>query len=467
MRTRVDSLLLAAVFVTVVASPARAQALAPAQAPPPTFHETIEPLLQKHCVECHRDGGSGPFSLESYGDVVGWAPQIREVLTTRRMPPWGADPTVGKFANDRSLPAATIETLVRWIDGGRPEGDAAKAPPRKTWPKGWSLAEPPDLVLTAPTFHVPAEGTLLYEYPRLPTGLAQSRYVRAAEVRTTNPQVVHHVLIFRGEGPAVRAGTDKVAPPWRPSFDPFQLLQGAKPNERPQYVQRFQKIIARDLRFGDSGGLNGYFLSGLAGGGAVTFAPDEGKFLAAGSSLVAQIHYQPNGKPADSTTQVALWFAPPDAKITKPLDTRGVSTTAFKIPPGDPSFEVRASWRLPAAATLRSLQPHMHVRGKDFTYIAKLPKTKDAKPDAPPVEEKLLVVPHFDFNWQHEYILAQPRRLPAGTVLECIAHFDNSKDNKANPDPTQTVWFGLQTYEEMMIGYFEAVWDPEEMDEGE
>jgi mono/diheme cytochrome c family protein len=447
-------------LLVVAATASRAHA----QAPPPTFHETVEPLLQKHCVQCHREGGSGPFSLEDFADVVGWAPQIREVVTTRRMPPWGADPTIGKFSNDRSLPAATIETLVRWIDGGRPEGDAAHAPPKRTWPKEWSLAEPPDLVLTTPTFHVPAEGTLLYEYPRLPTGLTTSRYVRAAEVRTTNPQVLHHVLIFRGDAARAPAIADAVEPPWRPVFDPFQLLQGAKSNERPLYVERFQKLIARDFRYGDFGGMNGYFLSGLSGGGAVTFAPDEGKFLSAGSTLVAQIHYQPNGKAADSTTSIALWFAPPDAKIAKPLDTRGVSTAAFKIPPGDPNFEVRAHWRLPAAATLRSLQPHMHVRGKDFTYFAKLPPAKDGTPG---IEEKLLFVPHYDFNWQHEYILAEPRRLPAGTVLEVVAHFDNSKANPANPDPTQTVWFGLQTYEEMMIGYFEAVWDPDELDEGE
>ena len=453
--------LAAALFAAVATTAARAQS------PTPSFHETIEPLLQKHCVECHRDGGSGPFSLETFGDVVGWAPQIREVVTTRRMPPWGADPAVGKFANDRSLPGATIETLVKWIDGGRPEGDAAHAPAKRTWPKGWSLPEPPDLVLTGPTFHVPAEGTLLYEYPRLPTGLATSRWVRAAEVRSTNPQVVHHVLIFRGDGPRVAAApavADAIEPPWRPVFDPFQLLQGAKPNERPIYIEHYKKLIERDLRYGDSGGLNGYFVSGLSGGGAVTFAPDEGKFLAAGSTLIAQIHYQPNGKPADSTTSIALWFAKPDAKIAKPLDTRGVSTTAFKIPPGDPNYEVRAKWRLPAAATLRSLQPHMHVRGKDFTYFAKLPPAKDGTPG---LEEKLLSVPHYDFNWQHEYILAEPRRLPAGTVLEVVAHFDNSKANRANPDPSQTVWFGLQTFEEMMIGYFEAVWDPDEMDEGE
>jgi hypothetical protein len=377
VRPRFAAALVAVLVVAATASRAQAQTSPP---PPPTFHETVEPLLQKHCVECHHEGGSGPFSLESFGDVVGWAPQIRKMVSTRRMPPWGADPSIGKFRNDRSLPAATIETLVRWIDGGRPEGDAAHAPPRRVFPKEWSLAEPPDLVLTTPTFHVPAEGTLLYEYPRLTTGLTTSRWVRAAEVRTTNPQVVHHVLVFRGDAARARDGTGAgtgastgasavtIEPPWRPTFDPFQLLQGAKPNERPLYIQHLQKIIERDLRYGDSGGLNGYFLSGLSVGGAVTFAPDEGKFLSAGATLVAQIHYQPNGKASDSATSIALWFAKPDAKITKPLDTRGVSTAAFKIPPGDPDYRVDASFEVAKEVTLAGLHPHMHTRGKDFEY---------------------------------------------------------------------------------------------------
>ncbi len=427
----------------------------------PTFHELVEPLLQRHCQECHRSGGCGPFALERYDEVAGWAPQIKEVVATRRMPPWYADPTVGKFANDRSLPKEAIDTIAAWVDGGAKEGDAATAPPKRTWPVGWSLAEPPDLVLTTAPFAVASEGTLPYEYVRLPTHLTEERWVRAAELRSTEAQLVHHVLVFldeprspRNPRPAVSAdAANAVATtrPWRPAFNPLELMQGAKPNEIPKWSLRFQKMIQRDLRYGEAGGLNGYFFSGLAGGGAVVFGPDEGKFLPAGSDLIFQIHYQPTGKPGSSSTSIALWFAATPSK--RALDTRGVSTVVFTIPPGAPAHEVTAEYRLPAAASLRSLQPHMHLRGKDFTYVAKYPDGR---------EETLLIVPHYDFDWQQEYLFTEPKHLPADTVLRVIAHYDNSPANSANPDPNDTVYFGLQTYEGMLIGYFEVVWLPEE-----
>jgi len=422
-----------------------------------TFHETIEPLLQRHCQVCHRAGGSAPFSLERYDDAVGWAAQMREMVTTRRMPPWGADPAVGKFANDRSLPQAAIDAITAWIDGGTKEGDPAHAPPPRVWPKEWSLPEPPDLVLTTPTVRVAAEGTLPYQYVRVPVGLTEARWVRAAELRSSNPQVVHHVLGFL-EDPGEEGATPR---PWRPVFNQLELMQGANPNERPQWTLRFRKLIEHDLRYGEAGGLNGYFVSGLSGGGAVQFAEGEGKFVAPGANLVFQVHHQPNGKEAETSTSLGLWFS--KGPLPRSLDTRGVSTVIFAIPPGDPNYEVRAEYRLPAAATLRSLQPHMHRRGKDFRFFARPPKKSDGSGGE---EVELLHVPRFDFNWQDEYVLAEPRRLPAGTVLRVVAHFDNSADQRGNPDPKQTVYFGLQTDEEMMIGYFEVVWDPTELDDG-
>jgi mono/diheme cytochrome c family protein len=428
-----------------------------------TFHETIEPLFQRHCQECHRKGGGAPFSLESYDDAAGWAATIEEVVTTRRMPPWHADRSIGTFANDRSLDDATIAAIAGWARSGAPEGDPVKAPLPRTWPTSWALPEPPDLLLTTPGFAVPAEGTLPYQYVRVATGLTEARFVRAAEVRSNDPQVVHHVLVFLEEPKGAPAATESGTPierPWRPVFNQFELLQGAAPHERPKWIERFKKLIAHDLRFGEAGGLNGYLFSGLAGGGAATFGPDEGKYLPAGSTLLFQIHHQPNGRPTESTTTIALWFA--DGPRRHALDTRGVSTVVFEIPPGATDHEVRAEYRLPAAATLRSLQPHLHRRGKDFAYFARLPDDPDGAPGA---EEELLRVPRFDFDWQEEYVLAEPKRLPAGTVLRVVAHFDNSAANPKNPDPAQTVWFGLQTHEEMMIGYFEAIWDPSELAE--
>ncbi len=430
---------------------------------PATWHESIEPLFQRHCQECHRPGGSAPFALIEHADVEGLAPMIAEVVAQRRMPPWHADRTIGRFANDRSLDAATVATIVAWAKGGAPAGDPQRAPPRRSWPEPWSFAAPPDLVVTTPPQAIPAEGTLLYQYVHVETGLAAPRFVRAAELRSTRPELVHHVLVFLDEP---RAGRDAAKPaaespaatplptlarPWRPAFNQLELMQGAKPEEMPRYFERLQAMIRRDLRHGEAGGLNGYFLSGLAGGGAVTFAPDEGKFMPAGARFTFQLHYQPNGTAGESSSTLALWFA--DGPRARPLDTRAVATVAFAIPPGAANPEVTAECRLPVAASLRSLQPHMHLRGKDFTYIARHPDGR---------EETLLHVPAYDFDWQHEYRLAEPMELAEGTVLRVVAHFDNSAANPANPDPSQTVWFGLQTMEEMLIGYFEVVWKPGE-----
>jgi hypothetical protein len=410
----------------------------------PTFHRDIEPLLQRHCQECHREGGGAPFALVEWGDVEGLAPTIGEVVARRLMPPWHADRSIGRFANDRSLPDAALRTIAAWVEAGAPRGDPAAAPKRREWPKAWSLAEPPDLVVATPPFAVPAEGTLLYHYVRLRTGLAADRFVRAAEVRNSGAEAVHHVLAFL-DSPRGANG------PWRPGFNQLELMQGAKPKEVVEYTRRFKELIQRDLQYGEAGGLNGYFLSGLSGGGAVEYRGDEGKFLPAGAEFVLQLHYQPVGRVLESTTTLALWFA--DAPRPRALDTRGVATVAFVIPPGAPDHEVRAEYRLPAAATLVSLQPHMHLRGKSFTYVLVDPDGR---------EEILLHVPSYDFDWQHEYVLAERREIAEGSVLRVIAHFDNSADNPSNPDPTQPVYFGLQTHEEMLIGYFEVIWRPEE-----
>ncbi len=439
---------------TTTAKPSLHGAQAPAAAP--TFHRDIAPLLQRHCEKCHRDEGAGPFALVDYAEVAGVAAMVGEVVAQRRMPPWHADRTVGRFANDPSLPEAALATIAAWIAAGAPEGDRRTAPPPRTWPSSWSLATPPDLVLTTPNFTVPAEGTLPYQYVRLATGLSEHRFVRAAEVRSVHPEVVHHSLVFQSEGRGARearpaAKEAAIERPWRPGFNQLELMQGAKPHEIPQWNARFMEMIRRDLRYGEAGGLNGYFLSGLAGGGAVEFEPDEGKFLAAGSDLIVQLHYQPIGKVTESSTSIALWFA--DGPRARALDTRGVATVVFAIPPGAGDHAIHAEYRLPVAATLRSLQPHLHLRGRSFTYLARYPDGR---------EETLLHVPAYDFNWQHEYVLAERKKLPEGTVLRVTAHFDNSAANPANPDPSQTVYFGLQTHEEMLIGYFEVTWHPGE-----
>ncbi len=409
----------------------------------PTFHERIEPLIQEHCQPCHRAGGAAPFALTGFDEIRGWAPTIREVVSARRMPPWNADPRHGRFRNDRSLDARTVRLFERWVDVGAPRGDPASAPPPRSWPDGSELG-PPDLVLEVPQFRVPATGRVPYRYVTLATSFPEDRWVRAARFRSTAPEVVHHVLAFASDP---RPGPGAAERPWTPTFNVFQLLQGADPKDWPRWIERNRAHLWQ-LRVGNAGGLNGYFLAMLPGDEATVYPPGRAKLLPAGASILLQLHYTPNGVETESRTTLSLWLA--DGPPAEAVDVRGASTVVFEIPPGASDHRVEARFELPRAARLLSLRPHMHLRGKSFTYLVEYP---DGSGDT------LLHVPRYDFDWQHEYSLEEPLSLPRGTVLRAVGTFDNSAANPYNPDPTKTVYFGLQSEEEMLIGYFEVIWD--------
>jgi hypothetical protein len=276
----------------------------------------------------------------------------------------------------------------------------------------------------------------------------EDRWVEAADVCSTAPEVVHHVLVLLEGDDAAPAGA---ARPYRPPFNPFSLLQGADPSEYPAWIRRYRRQIRRDLPVGGGGGLNGYFLATAAGARGLDYPPGRAKLLPAGATLVFQIHYTPVGRAiAGEVTSVALRFA--KAPPAEAVDTRSIATVVFEIPPGASEHRVEAGYTLPRGGKLLALQPHMHLRGKSFRFVARLPDGK---------EEVLLAVPRYDFDWQHRYVLSEPKALPAGTELRATGTFDNSAANPYNPDPSKTVGFGLQTDEEMMIGYFEITWDGE------
>ncbi len=407
-----------------------------------TFHEHVEPILQAHCQGCHHDGGIAPFALVEYRAALGWRQMIREVVSERRMPPWGASPDHGTFANDSSLTETQIDTIVRWVDSGAPRGDPAGAPPRRGFTSGWTIR--PDVQFTTPPFEVPAEGSLPYRYARVPTSFEDDRWIEAMQIRSTTPGIVHHVLVLLAGVSPPKPGTTR---PWRPPFNPFSLLEGAKEGEHREWIHRFRDLITRDLMIGGGGGLSGYLASSSSGSVPMIFPEGRAKLLPAGATLVFQIHYTPNGKPQVSETTLALRLAaePPDEAV----DTRAIATVAFRIPPGDGGHVVEATNRFIRDGLVTSLRPHLHVRGKSFRYIAEFPDGR---------HEVLLDVPLWDFDWQLDYVLAEPLRLPRGTVLRAIAAYDNSPDNPYNPDPTQEVYFGIQTDDEMMIGYYDVVW---------
>jgi hypothetical protein len=401
-------------------------AAATKNASPVTFHKDVLPILQENCQKCHRAGEAAPMSLLNYAEARPWAQAIREAVLLKRMPPWFADARYGNFSNTHALSQTEIETLVAWADNGAPEGDPAAAPAAAVFAEGWNIGEP-DVVIEMPeAFEVPAAGTIDYHYLVLPTNFGEDKWVQAAEVRPGNRAVVHHVIAF-------------VRPPGSQYLEEAEPGKVFLPQERKRKEGEPERDETRELLVGFAPGMEeGVWKDGYA------------KLLPAGADIIFQLHYTANGKPATDKTSVGLVFA--KEKPSKRVVTLAAMDTKFEIPPGAPNHEVKTEWILNETVELVSLMPHMHLRGKDFLYKAFYPTGES---------EILLNVPRYDFNWQFFYYLKEPKLLPKGTRLDCTAHFDNSPNNPANPDPAKEVRWGDQSWEEMMIGWFEIAMDPD------
>ena len=374
-----------------------------------TYHGEIARLVQRHCVECHRDGGVGPFALDSYDDLTAHAGMVREVIRRGTMPPWFAadadtetdaaegQPAPLTWANERSLASTEKSMLLAWLDGGKPAGDPAEAPQPRTYPDGWLIGQPDQIWEFAQPEPVKATGVMPYQNVIVETGLTEDRWVRAIEIRPGSPEVVHHVLVH-------------VLPP--------------SSNE-----------VARDER-------EGYWAVYVPGQSVHTYPDGFARKLPAGARLNFQMHYTPNGTATTDSTRIGVVLCDkPDHEVR----TAGIINTRLSIPPGAGNHREEASLTLPTDATVLGFLPHMHVRGKACRY--ELTRGNETA--------TLLDVPRYDFNWQLLYRLAEPLPLAAGDRLTFTAWFDNSAANPANPDPTETVRWGPQTFEEMHLGYVE------------
>lgn len=370
---------------------------------PPTFARDVAPIFYKSCIECHRPTMFAPMSLTTYEAARPYVQAIKRRVIARQMPPWNADPAIGHFRNDPRLTDAEVDIITKWADAGAPRGNDRDMPKLPAFADGWTIGTP-DVVFEAQAYTVPAAGTIPYLYFRIPTKFVDDEWLQAIEISPSARAVVHHVIAF-----AQPAGGD---PANERALGRMQI-GGTTPN-KPGIV--FDEGIAR--------------------------------LLPKNHDLVLQMHYTANGTETTDRTKVALIFAkePP----AKQAGGGMVLNLGFAIPPGAASHEVRGSQTLRRDTVLTSMTPHMHMRGKDMAYIAHYPDGRS---------ETLLSVPNYDFNWQHTYLLAEPKLLPAGTKLEVIAHFDNSTANRFNPDPTATVKWGDQTWEEMMIGFIGTVQD--------
>ena len=399
---------------------------------PVSFYKDVLPVLQKNCQTCHRPGEIAPASFLSYESTRPWAKAIKTAVLTKKMPPWFADPHFGKFANDRRLSEADIRTLVAWVDGGAPAGDSKDAPKPVDWVEGWRIGKP-DVVISMPLeYHVPASGTIDYQYIVIPTGFTEDKYVQLAEARPGDTKLVHHIIAFVREP----------GNPWMKDAKPGVPYVPKEPELSPEEQKKEEEAEAKlpGIPF------QGDFLVDYAPGTVPeVIKPGRAKLIKAGSDLVLQMHYTANGTEGTDISKIGLIFSktPPKERML----TINTANLTFSIPPGAPDTKVDAKMTLQQDATLVSFLPHMHFRGSSFEYRATYPDGK---------KEVLLSVPHYEFNWQLTYDLAREKKLPKGTVIECEAHFDNSPNNRYNPDPTKEVHYGEQTWEEMMIGFFDV-----------
>ncbi len=421
------------VLLLAAAVVARAQAVTIG----PTFDKDVLPILQKNCQTCHRPGEIAPMPFLTYQDVRPYAKAIKAAVLTGAMPPWFADPRYGHWANAPTLTSADVRTLAAWADGGAVEGDARDkpAPPSgrdsgMAWPQGWSI--PPDLVVRMSTpFQVPAKGTVELTSFTLPTGLTRDTWITSIEVRPGNRRVVHHVAVFfRPHDPKVKYGEPVTA----------VLLGDA-------YGDQIEKARPG---LGNFAGIEAVFLPGSP---PMDFRiHNAAKLIPAGYDIVLQIHYTTIGQDTEDQTQVGFTLArqAPARRFLTLSPAAPRDEQSFHIPAGDANWETSTEVEFNQDAEIVWFLPHMHLRGKEMTYQLELPNGE---------QQILLSVPTYDFDWQLGYDAAEPIKVVKGSKLLVTAHFDNSANNKFNPNPNKNVWWGDQTWEEMMVGWFGVIVD--------
>ena len=386
---------------------------APAFGATPTFTKDVAPILFKRCAECHRPTGMAPMSLMTYEDARPWARAVRQKVVAREMPPWGADPAIGTFANDVSLKQHEIDTIAAWVDGGAPQGNPADLPKPPQFAEGWSIGKPDLVFRMQEPYTVPADGTVPYVYMTIPTNLKEDIWIRGVELRPTDRRVVHHIISTLVEG------------------------TGQTPDPKPKPTRDpNRKEIGGGLGGLVPGRLYGLYEEGVA------------RKIPAGTDIVLQMHYTTIGQPVVDQTEIGVVLAKEPPEKLRAEAGGAIPNMGFVIPPGDPNYEVAGKLTFDRDTYLSTMYPHMHVRGKDAAYTLVYPDGR---------EELLLRVPKYDFNWQLSYKLAEPKFVPKGSTLKVTMHYDNSRANRFNPDPTAEVRWGEQTWEEMMLGYYGTI----------
>jgi hypothetical protein len=407
----------------------------------PTFSRDVAPILYRNCTTCHRPGEIAPMSLLTYKDARPWAKSIAVRVSAGTMPPWHADPASGEFLNDRRLNGADKETILQWADAGAPEGDPGDLPAPPHYADGWMIGQPDVVLAMQEDYPVPASGTIAYQYFEVPTNFAEDRWIQAFEVRPSNRAVVHHVIVYT-----------------RPPAPATPSQPGGQPARRQPL---FTFAEGMDIPAGQSGGpelppdqrkprgpndrpapkmLGPSIGAYVPGNPARVYQEGTAVRLVAGSTVIFQMHYTATGQATTDRTSIGLIFAktPPRTELRATALING----NLHIPAGDPDHRVDAEMTINRDVTLWGMLPHTHVRGKRWSYDVTFPDGR---------KETILAVPKYDFDWQTDYIFKRPLKVPRGSTLHATAWYDNSTNNKSNPDATQDVWWGDQTWEEMMF----------------
>ena len=414
-----------------------------------TFSHDVAPILYKHCVACHHPNDIAPMSLLTYREARPWAAAIKQAVVTGKMPPWKADPHFGKWSNDSRLSDAEIQTLVAWVNGSKLEGDPKDMPPEPAFPSGWHIGKP-DAVIPIPEHTIEGHGPDEYTYISVPTNFTEDKWVVAAELKPGNRKVVHHAHVFVVEPEQAADSKKKDDNPAVEYTRWLQVNQGSLTFIRPD-----APVIDDGCLKDDNGTFPGnkpselgtLISSYLPGRAPDTYPEGTARLIRAGSKLNFQIHYsRTTGKTETDVTSVGLMFAKePPKQVARRID---LSNHMFMIPAGAPDQEVTECHTFDKDMYITSLTPHMHLRGKAMKFDVTYPDGRT---------ETLLNVPQYDFNWQITYRAAEPIFIPKGTRLKIDAHFDNSPNNRTNPDPTKVVRWGSASETEMMDGWVEYV----------
>jgi len=405
----------------------------------PTFAEDVAPILYKNCTACHHTGGTAPFSLVEYDSARAKTDEIFDAVSVGDMPPWHAVGPHGVFRNDRRLSDADRQTILRWVESGAKPGDLTKLPPRPQYPSAWTSGTP-DLVVGMPEeFSVPASGTVEYQYFQVPTNLTEDKWVQAIEILPGAREVVHHVLVY-ARVPVPTAPTSATAAPPAPrqaGAAPVQQLLIRNPEHAIHDQPRVDTLHAPPRSMGV------LIATEVPGTSVIEFPAGTALKLRAGTVLTLQMHYTAHGHEMKDRTQVGFRFAkaPPSEEIFASHFYNG----ALHVPAGAKDIAVPAEIGFGQPVKIWGLMPHTHLRGTRWRYTLQ-------KPDG--ASEVILDVPHYDFNWQTYYMFATPLEIPAGSKILSTAWYDNSPENKHNPDPTKDVWWGDQTWEEMQYTGF-------------